>query len=396
MIIVLFLLLKNKSFKIPENINSFDDFDRFLQSYVDSGLIPGISVLAVRNNKVVYNKAFGYSNGPLSIKAKPETVYKWWSLTKLFTAAAVMQLHEKGLLSVYDPVSKYLDFFKVTYKNKDYSDKLKIINLLNHSSGLRNNMPAVIGWMHLINEPSYNQTDYLKSVFKKFSRLKFKTCAKGIYSNVGHMVLGAVIEKVTGKKYEDYIRENLLLPLEMRNTDFVYNLKQEENIALGSHPIFSYETLLLPFLYKRFFKRFVNKIKNKRFWFNHFYPDSTPPSGLIGPVTDLKNFMTMILNNGIYKNKRILKEESVTFMKTEEQIIANGTNAKRYKGMVYGPGWNIMNNNKNPYIFHGGAGASFGSMIRLYRDKMLGIAVMANDTNVKRGLIISSLADLLL
>ena len=381
---------------MQDSIALINDFDRFLSNYVKSGKVPGISVLAVKNNKIVYNKAFGYSNGPAGIRAKPETIYKWWSLTKPFTATAVIQLQEKGLLNIYDPVSEYLDFFNVNFEDKDYSDKVRIVNLLNHSSGLKNNMPAVIGWMHLVNEQSYNQTDYLKNKFKKYSKLKYQTGKKGVYSNVGHMVLGAVIEKVSGCKYEDYIRKNILKPLDMQNTDFVYNLNEEKRIASGSHPLFSYETVLLPFLYKKFFKRFVYKIKNKRLWFNHFYPDSTPPSGLVGPVTDLSNFMLMILNKGTYKNTQILSKESVNYMINREHITACDRNSKKYRGMVYSPGWKVMNNENNPYIFHGGAGASFGSMIRLYPDKFIGIAVLANDTNIKRGFIISWLADLLI
>jgi D-alanyl-D-alanine carboxypeptidase len=370
------------------------EFENFISSCIKK--VPSISILAVKNNKTVYKKAFGYSNGPELIKATPKTVYKWWSLTKPFTACAVMQLYEKRLIDLYDPVSRYLDFFRVKYKGKDYSDKIKVINLLNHSSGLKNNMPQVIGWMHLSGENPYNQTEYIKSKFKYFSKLKYKTGEKGLYSNVGHMVLGALIEKVSGRRYEDYIRNNLLKPLEMNNTDFTYNLNNEKVIALGSHPFFSYETLLLPFLYKNFFRRFVKKIENRRLWFNHFYPDSTPPSGLTGPVTDMGNFMRMILNKGKYKDITVLKKETVRFMIEAEQVKAYGLNAKRYKGMAYGPGWKIMKTAKNPYIFHGGAGASFGSMIKLYPGRSLGIAVMANDTNIKRGLIISRLAGLLI
>ena len=104
----------------------------------------------------------------------------------------------------------------------------------------------------------------------------------------------------------------------------------------------------------------------------------------------------MILNKGTYKNTQILSKESVNYMINREHIAACDRNSKKYRGMNYSPGWKIMNNENNPYIFHGGAGASFGSMIRLYPDKFIGIAVMANDTNIKRSLIISRLADLLL
>ena len=147
----------------PESVNNVAELDAYLEKLVTSGSPQGLSMLIVKNDSIVYSKGFGWADGPRKIKATPQTVYHWWSITKIPTAIAILQLQEQGKLQLDDPISKYLSFFKVKYSS-DKSSAITIRQLLNHSSGI----PDASGfdlmkWIHQDGEPHLNQTNLIES-----------------------------------------------------------------------------------------------------------------------------------------------------------------------------------------------------------------------------------------
>jgi CubicO group peptidase (beta-lactamase class C family) len=145
---------------------------------------------------------------------------------------AILQLQERGKLSLHDPVVGYLPSFEVTYPS-DTSKHVTILNLLNHSSGQPDqDAPTFIRWIHHDEDPPVHQTDFVKKVLPEYSRLKFEPGDHDEYSNIGYMLLGAIIEKVSGMAYEDYIRESILRPLEMNHTDFLYAKTLEPELVI--------------------------------------------------------------------------------------------------------------------------------------------------------------------
>ena len=119
-----------------------------------------------------------------------------------------------------------------------------------------------------------------KTCSRSFRTLAFEPGDHAEYTNIGYMVLGAIIEKVTGQAYEDYIRENVLEPLGMKHTDFLYTRAMEPYEAAGSHPLFDKWAPLIPFLGASY----VREIYGNHVWLKRAYNDQTPPSGLIGPA----------------------------------------------------------------------------------------------------------------
>ena len=184
---------------IPKRVANATELETYLNLLVASGNPPGLSVVVVKNGEVVYNNAFGFADAPNNLKATTETVYHWWSMTKIPTAVAVMQLQEQGKLKLDDEVTKYLPWFDVKYPSAD-SHAITIRNLLQHSSGLPDTIPAMIGWVHY-NDVTPNQTDVLKKYLPDFNSLKFEPDTQAVYSNLNYMVLGAVIEAVSGQTY---------------------------------------------------------------------------------------------------------------------------------------------------------------------------------------------------
>jgi CubicO group peptidase (beta-lactamase class C family) len=113
-IIILYFLAPHAS-AIPTRVDDVTELEFFLNRLVKSGNPPGLSVIVVKNGRIVYNNAFGFADGPRGKKAETNTVYHWWSMTKIPTAIAIMQLQEKGELNLDDAVTKHLPWFEVVY-----------------------------------------------------------------------------------------------------------------------------------------------------------------------------------------------------------------------------------------------------------------------------------------
>ena len=173
----------------PKQVGDVAELESYLDQLVKSGSPPGLSLVVVKNGTVVYKNAFGYSDGPGGIKADSNTVYHWWSMTKIPTAFAIMQLQEQGNLDLDKAVLEYLPWFEVTYPS-DTSPDITVRHLLQHTSGLPDTIPAMIGWVHY-EDATRNQTEIVKKYLPEFKKLKFEPGEKAVYSNLNYMVLGA-------------------------------------------------------------------------------------------------------------------------------------------------------------------------------------------------------------
>ena len=232
--------------KVPDQVNDVHELDAFFDKLVASGSPPGLSTAVVKDDRLVYNRAFGYSDGPRSIKAVPETVYHWWSMTKIPTAVAILQLREQCKLNLDDPVTRHLPWFNVNYPS-DGSPVVTIRHLLQHSSGLPDTMPSMISWIHYDDAPR-DQTRLVKTWLPEFNTLKFTPGTNALYSNFNYMVLGAIIESASGQSYEEYIIMHIMQPLRMSQTGFVYSSSMARHEAAGTLPVIHYYTPLLPLL----------------------------------------------------------------------------------------------------------------------------------------------------
>jgi CubicO group peptidase (beta-lactamase class C family) len=191
------------------------------------------------------------------------------------------------------------------------------------------------------------------------------------------MVLGAVIEVVSGQTYESFIAENILQPLGMSQTSFVYSPTMVECAAAGSQPIVHFYTPLLPTMLDS--NKLIRERDGESLWMNRFYIEATPSTGLIGPASDVAKFMLMYLNHGTLNGEMILRPESISTLTETAPIDTRGL------------GWYIDESNGERYIDHAGGGAGFATIMRIYPESNLGITILANATDLDR----DGLADLL-
>ncbi len=372
--------LAPRSAAVPESVGNVAELEAYLYKLTAAGNPPALSLAVVKDGQMVYNRAFGLADGPARIEASPGTVYHWWSTTKMFTATAIFQLRDGGRLDLDDPVTDYLPWFEVAYPSPG-SPPVTIRSLLNHSSGLPDNVPAVVGWMHMEDEPAFDQTTLVVKYLPDYSKLLFEPGSASRYTNVGYMVLGAVIEQVSGKTYEDYVCVHILQPLKMGRTDFSYTEDMRTDAAVGMHPLLDYQTVFLPFFYGRRTPSLVREIYDGKLWFNRIHADSNPPTGLIGPAEDLARFAAAHLNGGELEGVRILSQESVDEMMNASHLTTSGGQVDT---SIQGLGWEICRLGEDLCLQHGGGGPGFGSAIRLLPGRSLGITVTASSTNIDR------------
>ena len=359
----------------PKKVESVIELETYLNQLTASGNPPGLSIVIVKDGEIVYNNAFGLADGPRNIKATPDTVYHWWSMTKIPTAIAIMQLQEQGKLTLDDEVTKHLPWFEVKYPSST-SLPITIRHLLQHTAGLKNPIPAMIGWVHY-DDTTPNQTDVLKKYLPEFNSLEFEPGTKAVYSNSNYMVLGAIIEAASGQTYETYITKNILQPLGMTQTSFVYLPSMAEHEAAGSLPVVHFFTPLLPTLLDT--NTLVRERGGKLLWLNRIYIEATPPTGLIGSAPDVAKLMMAYLNRGTLNGQSILSPQSISTL----------TNTLPINGR--GLGWAVGESDGELYLEHGGGGPGFATTMRLYPESGIGIVILTNGTDLDR----DGLADLL-
>ena len=383
---------------VPEAFAGIAELDRYLEDLTDSGGPPAISLVVVKDGTMVYNKAFGMADGPNGIPATPDSIYHWFSVTKIPTAIAALQLVEQGVISLDDEVSEYLPFFDVEYPSAD-SQPITIAHLLNHSSGLPDDIPACMGCVHLEDEPALNQTDLLRDEkLPSYNTLRFEPGSEAVYTNVGYHTLGVVIEQASGLSYEEYVKRNILDPLGMENTRFEYTSAMTRNAAVGAHPMADFQSIFFPLIKAPWPNEYVRDYEDGWAWFNRFLFDANPPSGLIGPAPEMARMVTALMSGGELDGARILSEETVEMMLTERHVTPGSSpqwgDFKRFEDWEQGLGFKVVNDGGRVHYAHGGGGAAFRAFIRLYPEEELGIVILVNSTNLDRQEIADAVADM--
>jgi len=192
------------------NIVTDVKYEKVLKSFIKANG-PGSAVIVSQHGKVLYKDARGMANIELQVPLQPDSIFRIGSITKQFTAAAIMMLAEQGKLSVTDDIHKYVPDFPTE------GQVVSIANLLSHTSGIANYTEDEHVWKKLIS--TQTTLDEMLKVFAKHP-MPLKTGEAMRYSNTGYVLLGKIIEVASGKSYADFIEQDIFAKLAMKNSSF--------------------------------------------------------------------------------------------------------------------------------------------------------------------------------
>ena len=310
----------------------------------------GMSVVVVKNHEIVYSHSFGYNpnyNDPTKKDSiSQDDIYYIASVSKTFVGTAIMQLAEKGKISLDDDVNLYLSF---PLRNPAFpSVPITIRMLLSHSSSIKKGV-------------AYNNFDKIVSNKQKDINTLFNNCMPGTmtdYSNLGYTILGAVIEKASGQRFDDYIEENIIKPLGLYGGFNPKNLDSTRFVR-------SYRYTGGKFVKQS--SAYIHDLRLSNYRMGHETPALRPAGGMIISAYDLAKYMIMHMNKGVGANgKRIISEDS-------EMLLRDKSIHNLYYTTKYVPGIQLIGMN-------GGARGMHTEMF-FSPDKGFGFVILCNGCN---------------
>ncbi len=300
--------------------------DQVVQSYVANHFMG--SVLVARGDKVLFSKGYGFANLEWDIPNTPDTKFRIGSLTKQFTAVLILKLEEQGKLSVNDPVKKYIPDAPAAW------DKITLFHLLTHTSGLPDYTSL----------PDYPKLQTLPTtaagIMARFrdKPLEFQPGEKFKYCNSGYVMLTAVVEKVAGVPYEQFLQDQIFTPVGLKDTGYDSASRVIHHRATG------------------YLLNAGNQIENSRF------VDMTVPQGagaLYSTTEDLLKWELAMFGGKVLK--------AASFEKMTTPVKNN-----------YGFGLFIRTANQHKMIEHTGGIDGFNTDLAYYPDDKVTIVVMRN------------------
>ncbi len=347
--------LKNRK---PEKA-AFKRLDNFIFFKMAETKLPGLSIAIIKENQIIYNKGFGFRDLLKGESTTPNTLYCIGSVTKSITSIAVMQLQERGLLDIDEQVDSYLPF-----SIRPKGQPIKIRHLMNHTSGIPALAYAEAAFSLLAETPSMwlpiSNVDGLMTFLHGVEGwAEAKPGERWFYLNEGYILLGSLIEEVSGLKYPEYMKKNILEPLEMWRS---YFLKEDVDNDID---------VATPY---------ASGSNGEREPSNYIYGDLISDGGLISSVMDIINFVKMLLNQGSFKGRTILTQNSISqIMKPQIKIPDEPVEGDSY--LQYGFGIIVKHDFLGRTLYyHSGSVWVSTAYIGLIPEEGIGVVVLANGT----------------
>jgi CubicO group peptidase (beta-lactamase class C family) len=349
--IALLLLLLGKSCTVSAEQNVPMVLDDFFGRHMDRIAAPGFAAVVVDSNGVLFSKGYGVVTAGGSLPVTDDTIMAIGSLTKSFTALAILQLEERGLLALDDPVTRYLPWFRSA--DKSQSDAITLRMCLHNTTGLSPSFQS-------LTSNQSRRPDALESGVRALSSYRM-TRAPGEsfeYLNEGWNVLGLIVESVTGLPFEQYLAREIFQPLQMHQTSALRSELETWPIATGHFA--GVEPVPAGFI--------------------HIQGSLPAGSGLYSSAANLGNYLMALLNEGSFGGETIISQDSIAKMWAPGApmmvlpVEMGGTG----EPASYGMGWIVLTIDGHKYIGHGGEFRTMSSMVLLDPERGVAVALLYN------------------
>ncbi len=308
--------------------------DAYVAEYMRNDQVPGVAVAIVHQNAVVYSRGFG--DDGYGRPVTPDTSFILGSMSKSFTALAVMQLAEQGAIALDAPARQYLPWFAVA--DPEASERITVRHLLNHTSGIPARAPRA-------SVPDATMDDQVRALAGV--TLNHAPGEAHEYASPNYLVLGAIIEQVSGQPFDAYVTQHIFAPLKMQHSF----TSQETAIANGM-------------------------AQGHRYWFGFpvaatlsYEADRMPTAALISSGNDMARYLLAHLNGGTVDGQQVVSPAGMAELHRPN---APGD------GFSYAMGWRVGPVEGVPAVHHGGIVPHFRGKMVLLPDQQWGVVVLTN------------------
>ncbi len=302
--------------------------------------IPGMSLVIVKDDQIIFIKGFGYKNFEKQIPVTADTQFAIGSASKAFTALSVLMSQDEGKLSLDDNPKKHLPYFKIN--DAEIDKNITIRDLLSHSSGLNR---TDLGWV----SGKLNREEIIRVAGEAKPQAKLRE--KFLYQNVMFAAAGEIVSTVQKQSWERFVEDKIFKPLGMANSDLTVRVMQKaKDYSYGySYNTDTKETRNLP----------IRDI------------DAIAPAGSINSsARDMAQWLRFILNGGAAGGKRLVSEKGFEEWLKPQMKIGGKT--------AYGLGWFLQDWNNLKVVQHGGSIDGFNSMVAMIPERKLGFVMLTN------------------
>ncbi|WP_194777312.1 serine hydrolase [Pararhodonellum marinum] len=353
--LILFLLLSWVALpshaQKQKNDNRFTGLDAELNQVLETWNAAGFAVAVVEKDKILYSKGFGYRDYEQKIPVTPNTLFAIGSSSKAFTSGLLGILREEGKLSFDDSPIKHIP--ELRFYSNEMNNLITIQDMMTHRTGLPRHDLSWYFFTTQSRDTLMQRIQYLEP----FAQVR----EKWYYNNFMFLAQGVITERITGKTWEENLKEKLFDPLEMNASNAMI-----DGLKNGKEAAFGYE------------------VKNDSLIKKMDYYDiaAMGPAGSINSsVNEMSNWLITWINGGKFKEKQILPESYVKEAMSPQMIMANSLPDKEFPDMhlsTYGYGWMISSYKGHYRVEHGGNINGFSANVAFFPSDSIGIVVLAN------------------
>ena len=348
----------------PDYSDAIKIIETWLEAELAYSEYPSMTAAIVNDSSVIWKGAFGHANQATELEAEPSTIYSICSISKLFTAIAIMQLRDQGLLSLESTIKELLPWFDMPLTFDD-SERITVRSLMTHSSGLPRES----------NHPYWTYPDFpfptKEAIIEQLSNQEslYPSSKYFQYSNLGLSLLGMIVEEVTGTSYEDYVTQNIITPLGLSNTQpKLPEDRYGQQLAIG------YSAL---------------KRDHSREQLNLFQGNGiTAAAGFSSTVEDLGQFAQWQLNLLQDGGEKVLKASTLKEMQRVHFLDPNWKTS-------WGLGFVVSQYGSSKMVGHGGSCPGYRSQLSILPNKNIAATVMFNSGGVNTHKYTTGIIDLI-
>jgi CubicO group peptidase (beta-lactamase class C family) len=328
----------------PEVASNVNLLSAWIESQMAYRGLPGLSIGIVHDQKLIWSKGFGDANVERKVAATPQTIYRIASITKLFTATAVLQLRDAGKLQLDDPIAKHLAWFNVQNRHPD-APPITIRHLLTHTSGL----PRESAFPYWADNTFPTREQVIAKLPQQETVLPTEDTWK--YSNLALTLAGEIVATVSGQDYPDYIQQNVLDPLGMSSTFVRAPDPNHPRLATG----------------------YGRRLPNGSREISPFTDCQgiTPAGNVSTTVEDLARFAMLQLRDGAAGGRQILRGSTLREMQRVHWLDPNWQAG-------WGLGFRVLRQNGKTYVGHGGAVRGYRTQLQICPADKIAVVVLTN------------------